>query len=177
MVGLIIVMLDPEVELNIEYLTSEVQQLAEGIKRRKLKAASTSATRSGPCGTCHTGDNCWRRRAHCYGLGRRSAYPLPRHANPPSTIESLDVEMEEAADIIKNLIEHYDGYPANKNYFLSTTTGLKGQFEERHKIHLLNFYDDNPQAQILDTVASLTEEFKGFTLKETSAKKLLERRM
>lgn len=31
----------------------------------------------------------------------------------------------------------------------------KAQLDERHKIHLLNFYDDNPQARIVDVVASL----------------------
>lgn len=48
-----------------------------------------------------------------------------------------------------------------------------GQLEERHKIHLVNLCDDNPQARVVDAVASLTEKFAGFTLKETSVRNFL----
>lgn len=34
-----------------------------------------------------------------------------------------------------------------------------GQLDEKHKIHLLNFYDSNPQARVVDAVCSLTEKF------------------
>ncbi|KAI9273682.1 hypothetical protein BY458DRAFT_434922 [Sporodiniella umbellata] len=48
-----------------------------------------------------------------------------------------------------------------------------GQLEERHKIHLVSLYDDNPQARVVDAVASLNEKFAGFTLKETSVRNFL----
>jgi hypothetical protein len=49
----------------------------------------------------------------------------------------------------------------------------KSQLEEKHKIHLINFYDDHPQARVLDAVASLTEKFEDF--KRNQRSKLLEK--
>lgn len=48
-----------------------------------------------------------------------------------------------------------------------------GQLDEKHKIHLLNFYDSNPQARVVDAVCSLTEKFESFTLKESSVRSFL----
>ncbi|KAG0761020.1 hypothetical protein G6F16_008111 [Rhizopus arrhizus] len=45
-----------------------------------------------------------------------------------------------------------------------------GQLDEKHKIHLLNFYDSNPQARVVDAVCSLTEKVESFTLKESSVR-------
>lgn len=49
----------------------------------------------------------------------------------------------------------------------------KPQLDEKHRIHLINFYDDHPQARVIDAVASLTKQFEGFTLKETSVQNFL----
>ncbi|KAG1077518.1 hypothetical protein G6F42_024792 [Rhizopus arrhizus] len=48
-----------------------------------------------------------------------------------------------------------------------------GQLDEKHKIHLLNFYDSNPQARVVDAVCSLTEKVESFTLKESSVRSFL----
>ncbi|OAD73823.1 hypothetical protein PHYBLDRAFT_64777 [Phycomyces blakesleeanus NRRL 1555(-)] len=48
-----------------------------------------------------------------------------------------------------------------------------GQLDEKHKIHLLNFYDSNPQARVVDAVCSLDERFESFTLKESSVRSFL----
>ncbi|KAI9247885.1 hypothetical protein EDC94DRAFT_652847 [Helicostylum pulchrum] len=42
------------------------------------------------------------------------------------------------------------------------------QLQEEHKKHLIQFFDEYPQATRRDTVESLTEEFENFGLKETS---------
>lgn len=44
----------------------------------------------------------------------------------------------------------------------------KSQLNEEHKSHLINFYDDHPQARVIDAVTSLTETFENFSLKETT---------
>ncbi|OAD70135.1 hypothetical protein PHYBLDRAFT_60034 [Phycomyces blakesleeanus NRRL 1555(-)] len=47
------------------------------------------------------------------------------------------------------------------------------QLQEEHKVHLINFYDEHPQARVSDGVASLTEKFKNFTLKNSSVQVFL----
>ncbi|KAG1350098.1 hypothetical protein G6F62_003375 [Rhizopus arrhizus] len=47
------------------------------------------------------------------------------------------------------------------------------QLQEEHKVHLINFYDEHPQAQVSDAVASLTEKFENFTLKNSSVQVFL----
>ncbi|KAG2207671.1 hypothetical protein INT47_011791 [Mucor saturninus] len=61
----------------------------------------------------------------------------------------------------------------NWNIFEKQTNKINkpaSRLDERHKIHLLNFYDSNPQARVVDAVCSLTEKFESFTLKESSVK-------
>ncbi|KAI9253617.1 hypothetical protein BY458DRAFT_462534, partial [Sporodiniella umbellata] len=48
-----------------------------------------------------------------------------------------------------------------------------GQLDEKHKIHLLNIYDSNPQARVVDAVCSLTEKFESSILKESSVRSFL----
>jgi hypothetical protein len=40
---------------------------------------------------------------------------------------------------------------------------VKSQFEENHKIHLINFYDDPPQTRVIDAATSLTKKFENIT--------------
>ncbi|KAG0961480.1 hypothetical protein G6F61_009320 [Rhizopus arrhizus] len=47
------------------------------------------------------------------------------------------------------------------------------QLQEEHKVHLINFYDEHPQARVSDAVASLTEKFENFTLKNSSVQVFL----
>jgi hypothetical protein len=42
------------------------------------------------------------------------------------------------------------------------------QLQEEHKEHLVEFYDQHPQASKQDAVDSLTQAFEGFSLKKTS---------
>ncbi|CEP15210.1 hypothetical protein [Parasitella parasitica] len=49
----------------------------------------------------------------------------------------------------------------------------KAQLDETHKIHLLNFCDDNPQSRIADAVVSLTKKFEDFTLKKTNVRNFM----
>lgn len=47
------------------------------------------------------------------------------------------------------------------------------QLQEEHKGHLINFYDEHPQARVNDAVASLTEKFENFTLETSSVQVFL----
>lgn len=48
------------------------------------------------------------------------------------------------------------------------------QLQEEHKIHLINFYDENSQARMSDAVTSLTEKFENFSLKNSSVEKRMQ---
>ncbi|KAG2193035.1 hypothetical protein INT46_000008 [Mucor plumbeus] len=93
----------------------------------------------------------------------------------------LNPEMEEAARAVKTQKKHYYDYSSEQKLLFvyyndrkwakrlkedkdwsilekktnNKVKRPKAQLDERHKIHLLNFYDDNPQARIVDVVASL----------------------
>ncbi|KAI8080684.1 uncharacterized protein B0P05DRAFT_636906, partial [Gilbertella persicaria] len=42
----------------------------------------------------------------------------------------------------------------------------KPQLDERHKVHLLEFYDNWPQARVLDAMESLTQKFSDLNVKK-----------
>ncbi|KAI9254378.1 hypothetical protein EDC94DRAFT_678950 [Helicostylum pulchrum] len=44
----------------------------------------------------------------------------------------------------------------------------KPQLDERHKVHLLEFYDYWPQARVLDAMESLTQKFSDLTVKKSA---------
>jgi hypothetical protein len=45
-----------------------------------------------------------------------------------------------------------------------------GMLQQEHKEYIINLYDQNPQARVVDIVDSLTKSFENFSLKETSAR-------
>lgn len=45
----------------------------------------------------------------------------------------------------------------------------KSELDEEHKVHI-NFYDDHPQARVSNAIASLTENFENFSLKDTNVR-------
>lgn len=49
---------------------------------------------------------------------------------------------------------------------------MKSQFE-KYKVHLINFYDNHPQARVSDTVTFLTGKFENVSLKATGIRNLL----
>jgi hypothetical protein len=49
----------------------------------------------------------------------------------------------------------------------------KPQLDDRHKIHLLEFYDNWPQARVLDAMDSLTQKFSDLTVKESTVHSFL----
>ena len=44
----------------------------------------------------------------------------------------------------------------------------KSQLDDRHKLHLLDFYDNWPQARIVDTMDSLTQKFSDLSVKKST---------
>ncbi|KAG2203596.1 hypothetical protein INT47_011690, partial [Mucor saturninus] len=49
----------------------------------------------------------------------------------------------------------------------------KPQLDERHKVHLLVFYDNWPQARVLDAMESLTQKFSDLTVKKSAVHNFL----
>jgi hypothetical protein len=49
----------------------------------------------------------------------------------------------------------------------------KPQLDDRHKIHLLEFYDNWPQARVLDAMDSLTQKFSDLTVKKSTVHSFL----
>ncbi|KAG1456885.1 hypothetical protein G6F56_006732 [Rhizopus delemar] len=49
----------------------------------------------------------------------------------------------------------------------------KPQLDERHKVDLLEFYDNWPQAQVLDAMESLTQKFSDLTVKKSTVHNFL----
>ncbi|KAG2211168.1 hypothetical protein INT47_006287 [Mucor saturninus] len=126
----------------------------------------------------------WEEKVDSYyleTLTRLRLYCEKQGSEQKSTDEGLDVEMEEIA--LKTKVKLFNaaksgilaGGIAERTAQNKPTKLIDQQdsFEERHKIHLINLYDDNPQARVVDAVASLTEKFAGFTLKETSVRNFL----
>ncbi|OAD71612.1 hypothetical protein PHYBLDRAFT_170276 [Phycomyces blakesleeanus NRRL 1555(-)] len=50
---------------------------------------------------------------------------------------------------------------------------LKPQLDERHKVHLLECYNNCPQAQVLDAMESLTQKFSDLTVKKSTVHNFL----
>ncbi|KAG1206990.1 hypothetical protein G6F35_011095 [Rhizopus arrhizus] len=116
-------------------------------------------------------------------MGIRSSPTSPRNVNPPKTLLvklfnaaksgrlAGGIAERTAQKWAKRLKEDKDWNILEKQ--TNKVNRPKAQLDERHKIHLLNFYDNNPRARIVDAVASLTKKFEGFTLKETSVKNFM----
>ncbi|KAG1047513.1 hypothetical protein G6F43_010043 [Rhizopus delemar] len=51
--------------------------------------------------------------------------------------------------------------------------GKKSQLQDKHKTHLIEFFDENPHARGSDAVEDLTKNFEGFTLKDTVVGKFI----
>lgn len=49
----------------------------------------------------------------------------------------------------------------------------KLQLDERHKVHLLEFYDNWPQARVVDAMESLTQKFSDLTVKKSAVHNFL----
>ncbi|KAI9485970.1 MAG: hypothetical protein EXX96DRAFT_645854 [Benjaminiella poitrasii] len=49
----------------------------------------------------------------------------------------------------------------------------KQQLDDRHKLHLLNFYDDYPQARIVDAMDLLTQKFSDLSVKKSTVHNFL----
>ncbi|KAG1048041.1 hypothetical protein G6F43_009546 [Rhizopus delemar] len=49
----------------------------------------------------------------------------------------------------------------------------KPQLGQEHKTHLINFYDDNPQARLIDAVDSLTHSFADLSIKKSTVHNFL----
>lgn len=49
------------------------------------------------------------------------------------------------------------------------------KLQEKHKEHLIRFYDECPTSRVSDAVQSLTEAFEDFSLKETSVRNFLKK--
>ncbi|KAG1154276.1 hypothetical protein G6F37_009600 [Rhizopus arrhizus] len=45
--------------------------------------------------------------------------------------------------------------------------------QQEHKEYIINLYDQNPQARVVDIVESLTKSFENFSLKETSVRNFM----
>ncbi|KAI8641033.1 hypothetical protein BD408DRAFT_368861, partial [Parasitella parasitica] len=48
-----------------------------------------------------------------------------------------------------------------------------GMLQQEHKEHIINLYDQSPQARVVDIVESLTKSFENFSLKETSVRNFM----
>ncbi|KAG1499318.1 hypothetical protein G6F47_010792 [Rhizopus delemar] len=48
-----------------------------------------------------------------------------------------------------------------------------GMLQQEHKEYIINLYDQNPQARVVDIVESLTKSFENFSLKETSVRNFM----
>lgn len=44
----------------------------------------------------------------------------------------------------------------------------KPQLNDKHKLYLLNFYDDNPQVRVVDAMDSLTQKFADLSVKKST---------
>lgn len=44
----------------------------------------------------------------------------------------------------------------------------KPQLEGKHRVHLLSFYDENPQARLVDAMNSLTRQFENINIHKSS---------
>ncbi|EIE79863.1 hypothetical protein RO3G_04568 [Rhizopus delemar RA 99-880] len=49
----------------------------------------------------------------------------------------------------------------------------KPQLNNKHKLYLLNFYDDNPQVRVVDTMDSLTQKFADLNVKKSTVHNFL----
>ncbi|KAG1142322.1 hypothetical protein G6F37_005958 [Rhizopus arrhizus] len=87
-------------------------------------------------------------------------------------MKDLDTRMEDVANLEEKIKKQYTTYNNYNNeqklLFVKTS-----QLQEEHKVHLINFYDEHPQARVSDAVASLTEKFENFTLKNSSVQVFL----
>ncbi|KAI7904674.1 uncharacterized protein BX663DRAFT_484778 [Cokeromyces recurvatus] len=120
---------------------------------------------------------------HLKTLTRLRLYCEKQNTEQKDTeMEALDAEMEEIATNVKiNRSRSYNNYTNDQKLLFVYYNRIKlfnaansaGQLDEKHKIHLLNFYGSNPQARVVDAVCSLTEKFESFTLKESSVRSFL----
>ncbi|KAI8097902.1 uncharacterized protein B0P05DRAFT_447952, partial [Gilbertella persicaria] len=60
-----------------------------------------------------------------------------------------------------------------KNKQTNLVNRPKPQLDERHKVHLLEFYDNWPQARVLDAMESLTQKFSDLTVKKSTVHNFL----
>lgn len=62
----------------------------------------------------------------------------------------------------------WDIYEKNTN----KVNRKSSQLQEEHKLYLINYFDEFPQARTKDAVDSLTENFENFSLKKQSLESL-----
>ncbi|KAG0786761.1 hypothetical protein G6F22_007533 [Rhizopus arrhizus] len=86
-------------------------------------------------------------------------------------IRNLDIDMEDVIAIAKKLKEDKDWNIFEKQPNLVNRPNP--QLDDRHKLHLLDFYDDYTQARVVDAMDSLTQKFSDLSVKKSTVRNFL----